>query len=144
MPDDGFENFLRPLALEMGLTDPQEIHAAVRETRRLLERLRAHPIFVEMDSAERHHEIPYFLPEGRGIIDLLYRAPAGWFIVDFKTDEVPSDEIALQHIRENGYDQQVARYAEAVFAQLGIRPKTLLVFLQVGAEVKVYPEIAKG
>ena len=35
-------------------------------------------------------------------------------------------------------DRQVARYAEAVLAQLGIRPKTMLVFLHIGTEVKIY------
>ena len=104
----------------------------------MLERLRAHPIFQEIDSAERHHEIPYFLPEGRGVIDLLYRISAGWFIIDFKTDEVRSDAEAQSTISREGYDRQVARYAEAVLAQLGIRPKTMLVFLQVETEVKIY------
>jgi len=61
-PDDNFESFLRPFALESGLTDEAEIHAAIRESRRMLEKLRAHPIFRELDSAceARHHEVPYF------------------------------------------------------------------------------------
>lgn len=133
-----FDDFLRPLALELGLTDAAEIHATVREVRRLLERLRAHPVFAEMDAAERHHELPYLLPEGGGILDLLYRTPQGWFIADFKTDEVSSEAEALETIRREGYDRQVARYAEAVAAQLGVRPHTRLVFLRVGGEPHVF------
>jgi ATP-dependent exoDNAse (exonuclease V) beta subunit len=137
-PDDEFEAFLQPFALEAGLTDPKEIHAAIQEVRRLLERFRAYPLFAELDAAERHHEVPYFLPDDRGVMDLLYRTEAGWFIIDFKTDEVRSDAEALEAIRQNGYDRQVARYAEAVAAQLQVQAKTRLVFLNVAEEVKVY------
>ena len=101
-PDDSFEAFLRPLALETGLTDPAEIHATLGEVRRLLERLRAHPLYTEIDAAEHHHEIPYHLPGDSGIIDLLYRSDAGWFLVDFKTDEVRSDEDARIVIQREG------------------------------------------
>jgi ATP-dependent exoDNAse (exonuclease V) beta subunit len=72
-----------------GLTDPAEIHAVAQEVRRLLERFRDHLQFAELDAAERHHEVPYFLPEGRGAVDLLYRTESGWFIVDFKTRQQP-------------------------------------------------------
>jgi ATP-dependent helicase/nuclease subunit A len=147
-PDDDFESFLRPFALESGLTDPKEIHAAIQESRRLLERLRAHSLFAELDSAERHHEVRYDLPEpyGRGILDLLYRTDAGWFIIDFKTDEVRSDDEARSAISQNGYDRQVARYARAIGAQLKVRAepsrsvqaKTRLVFLNVNGEVKIF------
>jgi len=137
-PDDDFDNFLKPFALESGLTDPKEIYAAIQESRRLLERLRAHPLFAELDSAERHHEVRYDLPDERGIMDLLYHTEAGWFIIDFKTDDVRSESEAQSTIRRERYDHQVARYAAAVTAQLGFCPKTRLFFLQVDGEVKVY------
>ena len=137
-PDDGFENFLRPFALESGLTDPKEIHAAIQESRRLLERLRAHPLFAELDSAERHHEVRFDLPEGRGIIDLLYRTPSGWCIIDFKTDEVRSDAEAQSAISQNGYNHQVARYAEAIENQLKVKAKTRLVFLNVKNNLSIF------
>ena len=130
-PDDAFEDFLRPFALESGLTNPKEIHAAIRESRRLLDGLRAHPLFAELDSAERYHEVRYDLPGGRGIMDLLYRSAAGWFIIDFKTDEVRSEEEAQSAIRQNGYDAQVARYAEAIAGQLSVQAKARLVFLNM-------------
>ncbi len=137
-PDDNFESFLRPFALESGLTDPKEIHAAIQESRRLLERLRAHPLFNELDSAERHHDVRYDLPDGRGIMDLLYRTDTGWFIIDFKTDEVRSDAEAESTISQNGYDRQVERYAQAIEKQLQVKAKTRLVFLNVNGEVKIY------
>ena len=139
-PGADFESFLRPFALESGLTDEGEIHAAIQESRRLLERLRADPLFNELDSAERHHEVSYYLsdPDGRGIIDLLCRNASGWCIIDFKTDEVHSEEEARETIRRAEYDRQMAHYARAVAAQLGVQAKTRLVFLNVKGEVKIF------
>jgi ATP-dependent exoDNAse (exonuclease V) beta subunit len=135
---DDLDAFLRPFALEAGLTDPQEIRAAIQESRRLLERLRAHPLFAELDSAERHHEVPYYSPASRGIIDLLYRTDNDWIIIDFKTDEVRTDDEARETIRRAGYDVQVARYARAIGDQLKVQVKTRLVFLNVNGEIKIY------
>ncbi len=136
--DDSFEAFLRPLALETGLTDPVEIHTTIGEVRRLLGRFRTHPLYAEIDAAERHHEIPYHLPGNTGIIDLLYRSEAGWFLVDFKTDEVRSDDEAQIAIQRGGYDRQVARYAEAVTSRFGIQAKTRLVFLNVNNGLSIF------
>lgn len=139
-PDPDFESFLRPFALESGLTDEAEIHAAIQESRGMLEHLRAHPLFHELDSAERHHEVPYYLsdPYERGIIDLLYCNASGWYIIDFKTDEVHSEEDAREAISRAEYDRQMARYARAIANQLGVQAKTRLVFLNAKGEVKVF------
>ncbi len=139
-PDDSFDAFLYPFALESGLTDEAEIRAAIHESRRLLERLRAHPLFLELDSAReaRHHEVPYYSPDGRGIMDLLYRSNDDWTIIDFKTDEVRSDDEARATIRRAGYDVQVARYARAIESQLGVQAKTRLVFLNVKDSISIF------
>jgi ATP-dependent helicase/nuclease subunit A len=137
-PDEEFEAFLRPLALETGLTDPAEIHATLGEVRRLLERLRAHPLYAEIDAAERHHEIPYYLPGDTGIIDLLYHTEVGWFLVDFKTDELRSEDEARIVIRRQGYVRQVARYAEAAASRLGVRAKMRLIFLNVKNNLSIF------
>jgi ATP-dependent helicase/nuclease subunit A len=137
---DDLDDFLKPFALESGLTNEAVIHAAIQESRRMLERLRAHPLFTELDSAceARHHEVRYDLPDGRGIIDLLYRTAAGWFIIDFKTDEVRSDAEAQSVISQNGYDRQVARYAHAIENQLKVEAKTRLVFLNVNNRLAIF------
>jgi ATP-dependent exoDNAse (exonuclease V) beta subunit len=139
-PDADFDSFLRPFALESGLTDEDEIRAAIHESRRMLERLRAHPLFTELDSARetRHHEVPYFSPDERGIIDLLYRNESGWHIIDFKTDEVRSEEEARAIINREQYDLQVARYARAIGNQLQVKAKTRLVFLNVNGEIRIF------
>lgn len=137
-PDEEFDAFLRPLAYETGLTDPAEIHATLAEVRRLLERLRAHPLYIEIDAAERHHEVSYYLPGDTGIIDLLYHTEADWFLVDFKTDELRSDDEARIVIRRQGYDRQVARYAEAAASRLGVRAKMRLVFLNVKNNLSIF------
>lgn len=137
-PDETCEDFLRPFALEAGLTDLAEIHAAVQECRRLLERLRAHPLHAELDSAERHHEVPYFTKNERGIIDLLYRTGNGWYIIDFKTDELRSEEEARTAARAKGYDRQAARYVRAVADQIRVQAKARLVFLNVEDRLAVF------
>ncbi len=135
---DDLDNFLNPFALEAGLTDEAEIRAAIHEARQMLEHLRDHPLFQELDAAERHHEIPYYLPNERGIIDLLYRVKDDWIIIDFKTDEVRSDEEARSAISQNGYDRQIERYARAINDQLEVQAKTRMVFLNVNGKVKIY------
>jgi len=134
---DDLETFLRPFALESGLTAEDEIRAAIHESRRLLQRLRAHSLFRELDSAERHHEVPYFSPEGHGYIDLLYRSGSEWVVADFKTDELRSEAEIRDTIQREEYAEQVQRYAEAVAKLLGQRPRVLLVFLNVGQELQI-------
>ncbi|MEK6574775.1 MAG: PD-(D/E)XK nuclease family protein, partial [Chloroflexota bacterium] len=136
------ESRLRPTAVASGLTDEAIIREALREARRLLERFRAHPLFAEMDAAsERHHEIPYVLGGDIGVMDVLYRLPSGWAIADFKTDRVRDEAEMHDVIRNEGYESQIKRYADAAAAQLGERPRTLLVFLNVGGEVRaITPE----
>lgn len=137
---DDLDDFLKPFALEAGLTDEDEIHAAIQESRRLLERLHTQPLFKELDSADRHHEVPYFSPDGRGIIDMLYRVNNDWHIIDFKTDEVRSDEDARAIIEQKEYNIQVARYAWAIENKLQVKAKTRLVFLNVKGRVKIYEQ----
>lgn len=151
--DDGeeprWETFMRPYALEAGLTGEVEIHATLQEVRRLLERFQAHPLCTEIEAAERYHELPYVLPDTgfpdhqRGVIDLLYRVNVSspWVIVDFKTDDVESEAVANQLIQRAGYDQQIRRYADEMAIWLGSRPSAKLVFLGVAGEVMVYDSI---
>ena len=135
--EDNFDVFLWPFALEAGLTDAAEIQATLNEARRLLNRFQAHPLCAEMGSAVRYHEVPYALAGDSGVIDMLYRSDGGWTIVDFKTDELRSLDEMRETIRNEGYDAQVRRYADAVAAQLGQRPRARLVFLRVAGEVQV-------
>lgn len=137
-PDSEFEAFLRPFTLESGLTDPGEIQAAIHETRRLMERFRLHPLFAELDSAERHHEISYYTSSGRGIIDLLYRTGDDWTILDFKTDRADSAEQARFIIQQRDYSGQMGRYIQAVKTQLGITPRAQLVFLNVKGSLAIF------
>jgi len=144
-PDqDDFEVFLHPYALQAGLTDEREIGNSVSTARRLLSRFQAHPLYAEMNEAERHHEVPYSLPgdDGRpksGIIDALYRVSAdeGWVVVEFKTDELRAGADLGEHIHEKEYDQQVAGYVEAVGRLLGKEPRAVIVFLNVGGGVQI-------
>ena len=136
----GLEDFLRPYALEAGLTDPEEIRRTIAEARRLLSRFRAHPLYAELNGAERHHELPYAVKvDGftkNGIVDLLARSDGIWTLVEFKTDELRTGTDLKAHARKKGYYEQVRGYVAAVTHLLGERPRALLVFLNVGGQVK--------
>jgi len=136
----GLEDFLRPYALEAGLTDPEEIRHTLAGVRRLLARFQAHPLYAELNHAERHHEVPYAVEvEGVprcGIVDLLARSDDGWTLVEFKTDRLEARADLKAHIRQKKYDQQVREYVAAVAHILGERPRARLVFLNVGRQVE--------
>ena len=140
-PDwSGLEDFLRPLALEAGLTDPQEIQRAIAEARRLLARFQAHPLHAKLSQAERHHELPYAVEvEGvpkNGIMDLLYRTNGEWTVVEFKTDELRARTDLETHCHKKGYYRQVEEYVSAVTTLLGQRPRAVLVFLNAGGQIR--------
>ncbi len=137
-PDSDYDSFLRPFILESGLTDPSEIQAAFHETRRLMKRFQAHPLFTELDSAERHHEIPYYTSGGHGVIDLLYRKRDDWIILDFKTDRADSAEHARAIIQQRDYSGQLNRYIQAIQTQLGLTPRAQLVFLNVKNSLVIF------
>ncbi len=143
-PDQpGLEDFLRPYALEAGLTDPEEIRHTTAEARRLLTRFQAHPLYAKLDRAERYHELPYSVEVNStprsGIVDLLYRNGDGWTLVEFKTDRLEAGANLEARIRDKRYDEQVRGYVAAVTHLLGERPRALLVFLNVGGQVAVIP-----
>jgi ATP-dependent exoDNAse (exonuclease V) beta subunit len=140
--EEGLEAFLRPLTLEMGLVDQGMMREAVRETRRMLRRFRAHPTWAVLDRAERWHEVPFSVVAGdgqpeNGVIDLLYRADGTYGIVEFKTDRLRAGDDLRAHIQENGYDEQVRRYLSAVRQQLGVEAKAIWVFMNVSNQVVV-------
>jgi len=142
---DGFDKGTNGRAgrLEAGLTDPTSIRAALGRAGRLLTRFQGHPLYTEMSAAERHHEVPYsMILNGQprsGLIDLLYCAApdAVWAITEFKTDRLAEAADLAAHVRRQSYDRQVRDYAQAITQQMGISPRVLLVFLNVGDLVRV-------
>jgi len=141
-PDQpGLEEFLRPFALEAGLTDRVEIRQAIAGAQRLLARFQAHPLHAKLDLAERRHEMPYSVEvDGAprsGIVDLLCRSEGSWTLVEFKSDRLSRRAEVEPRIRNEKYDQQVEDYVAALSRVLGERPRALLVFLNVGQEVAV-------
>jgi len=140
--DDGFIDFLRPFALEAGLTDKSSIDIALERVTTLLQRFQDHALYDQLSAAERHHEVPYSVSlDGEthsGIIDLLFRFPPdrAWTIAEFKTDRLPEGVDLQAYAQEKGYDRQIAAYVQAVEQQLGLTPAVLLVFLNVGQAVQ--------
>ena len=141
-PDwSGLDDFLRPFALEAGLTDPEAIRRTITEAHRLLARFQAHPLHAKLSQAERHHELPYAVevesvPKS-GIVDLLCRADGEWTLVEFKTDRLGNQGDVEARIRDKKYDKQVQDYVTALAHILDKRPRALMVFLNVGGKVEV-------
>ena len=85
-----------------------------------LDGFRRSAIWKEIEQAkDAFSEVPFAVPEEeegipgvlRGIIDLVYRTPGGWKIVDYKTDSVSGDADMKAFIERCG--RQVNAYAKA-------------------------------
>ncbi len=136
-----FDPWLEAASRSMGLSHPALLADARRRVRRLLTRLAQSPLWQEVLAADqRFHEVPYVYQDPqtgalvRGTIDLLYREGTLWTLVDFKTDRVPSDAGLDVWIREQGYDQQLARYVAALQQVRGLTPRAVLCFLDVAGQ----------
>lgn len=138
-----FEEWARARAREHGITDSRQLNDAIRQTRRLLTRFRAHPLYGRMDAADtRLHEVPYSLPPDgrieRGIIDALYLRDGVWTIVEFKTDAVKDRSSLRRLLNEEDYLDQARRYVAAVATLLDQRPACVLCFLNLAGTVHLH------
>ncbi|MEK7682938.1 MAG: PD-(D/E)XK nuclease family protein, partial [Chloroflexota bacterium] len=137
----GYERFIENEAFRAGLVDMRQRQAAIEESSELLGRLAAHKLWGEVRAAEgAQHEIPFTTsdPQGQvqsGQIDLLWRAPEGWKLVDFKSDRL-RDEAELQAAVEE-HAHQVERYMRCAASLLGEKPVGLLCFLDAVGEVRL-------
>jgi ATP-dependent helicase/nuclease subunit A len=142
-----FEAWARARARSYGLTDHRQLDDASRQSRRLLLRFRAHPLYQEMNDADsRLHEVPYSLVvDGRvesGIIDALVLRNDTWTIVEFKTDRV-ADRAQLELLlAAEDYVAQAQRYAVAAEHLLGQRPRCILCLLNYAGTVHLETDLA--
>jgi ATP-dependent helicase/nuclease subunit A len=136
-PDEAADlQFLYRAAMSNGIIDPQDREQVVQDTMTFLKRLREHPIYEEINqSSQRYHEVPYDILEESGRLDVLYRYPRGWKIVDFKTDRIRSLN-DLSEERKSQYRMQLLRYQKAVFQQIKEKPLAKLCFLNCGNAVQ--------
>jgi ATP-dependent helicase/nuclease subunit A len=134
--DSQLEALLRTRAQEEGVLDETLLHQAVIQAERLLTRFQRHALYAEMNNAlERYHEVPYTIASSQasraeaawGFIDCLYRTPAGWVLVDFKTDELHSQPALDAAVEE--YRGQLKRYQQAAELLIGTPPLSLMCFL---------------
>jgi|CXWL01.1.fsa_nt_gi ATP-dependent helicase/nuclease subunit A len=131
---------LESAALNAGLAGEEQRVEAVRRAHELLGRLNLDPFWETLKSAEeRHHEIPYSRTASdwaeSGYIDLLYRMGNGWYIVDFKTDSIRSDQEREELI--GNYYRQLQRYQSAVKLLIGQAAQAQLCFLDDTGKVRV-------
>ncbi len=137
----GYERFIENEAFRAGLVDVRHRRAAIEESSELLSRLAAHELWAEVSAAQvAQHEIPFTTSDGQGQvrsgkIDLLWRGPEGWKIVDFKTDTL-RDEADLR-AAVDWHRNQVERYVRCAAGLLGEKPLGLLCFLDAEGEMKL-------
>jgi len=140
------KTFLYREALHNGLTDKKRRINAVNIATELLQRLSAHPIYVEINEAfERYHELPYGIISEEeneiGRLDILYRTKDGWQIIDFKTDQLNElSEILPEKMAK--YQLQVIGYIKAVREQLGENPRARICFLDVNKKIELVDVIS--
>jgi ATP-dependent helicase/nuclease subunit A len=131
---------LETTALNSNLAQKTQVPAAVQAASELLSRLENHPLRREVEGCPRRfHELPYSrLVNGRaetGYIDLMYLSPAGWQILDFKTDSIRSAQESEELTRR--YMQQMRRYTSAVETLLDQKVRTRICFLDDHGEVEL-------
>lgn len=139
--DDRFATFAKSFMYSAGISDRVVIAKMVERTRALLVRYNHQPIAEAVREAERkHHELRYTIPgngfANTGIIDLLVKLPEGWVILDFKTDEISTDE-ELDGLLET-YRPQLQRYKAALYNIMKINAVPKICFLDDRGEVTVH------
>ncbi|MGH7278295.1 MAG: PD-(D/E)XK nuclease family protein, partial [Candidatus Rokuibacteriota bacterium] len=114
---------LQRIASWLTVADPQ-LRRVVPEALDTVARVMATELWQRaMAAAERHEEVPFAaradadgLPRVLyGVIDLAFRMPAGWELIDYKTDQAELEEL------ETRYRGQVSAYAEQWEALVGHR-----------------------
>lgn len=105
---------------------------------RLAERTLRSGVLGEARSSGRvHREVPFALPRGdlfiEGRIDLMYRTSGAWRIVDYKTDDLPTDGIDA---RFEAYRKQGILYAFAASRLVGEPVESVLFCFVRSGEVR--------
>jgi ATP-dependent exoDNAse (exonuclease V) beta subunit len=132
---------LKKIAINEGISEKTLRDRTVSKAIALLERLKSHPVFTEIDTAaERFHELPYSelingFPQ-TGYMDLLYKLGDKWKLIDFKTDAIFS-EVQKNQLRQE-YSIQANRYRDALHSQIGINPNVRICFLDDQGKVVLY------
>lgn len=131
--DHDLQRFLEQAAFKVKIIHFDERKKAVEEAFKLITRLKQHPIFLEIQNAQqRFHELPFAVSDQSivrsGRLDVLYRSPSGWKIIDFKTDRL-NDLNDLSPETKEKYRMQIVGYQEAVLAQIAEKPQAYFCFL---------------
>ena len=138
--DQDFYRVLEITAINHGLVDATRKANVLQTAGELLERLKKHDLWIEIESAlEKHHEVPYIWSDNQyidsGQVDLLYRTELGWKLVDFKVDTI----IDFDHLNDaiKKHDHQMARYKSALQILLKGELQVQLCFLDCMGDVKL-------
>lgn len=135
---DGLENLARAQAAAEGI--PQRADEVARMVRRACE---SEPVQQAVASGRLWREVPIGAPIGEvvleGFVDLLFETAEGYEIVDYKTDDVPADELDS---RMDHYRVQGSAYAELIRAITGKTSVAVsFVFVSANRVVRTHPGV---
>lgn len=129
---------LRQRARQEGIEDDELLDEVLRVSKILLARFRRHPLWQEIqNAAERYQSIPFQLSDKPAYIDILYRSPTGWKMIDFHTSSLRGDGAVQAAVDLRRPDLQEKR--QAVLSHTGIAPQVFVCFLDVDHQVRVHP-----
>ncbi|MEI7752178.1 MAG: PD-(D/E)XK nuclease family protein, partial [Candidatus Omnitrophota bacterium] len=111
------KNWLRDENMSMGLAEPLI---------RLADGMLKSPLWQRMQQAEeKYFELPFSTKQEdtviTGVMDLIFKEPDGWVIVDYKTDDFEKDPV-----RKAAYTKQLEVYADFWKKMTGERVKEML------------------
>lgn len=150
-PDDSdaapaFDDWAAARARSCGVHVPEARARVVFECRRLLMRLRAHPLHAALAGAPRRFsELPYQYAGADGAaeggrMDVLFQRPdGGWTVLDFKTNTVTANRTIANIVEREHYDVDLRRYGRAVEQLLRVRPELALCFLDTPEGLQLHP-----
>ena len=138
--DPGLEALLQAESFNAGLASENQREDALERALELLERLRRHPLWQELNTCpERFTEIPYtyrlYGKPASGQIDMLYHIGERWYILDFKTDPILAPAYKEDLLRQ--YIPQARRYRQAVKTLLGVDAVSRICFLDDHGRVEL-------
>jgi ATP-dependent helicase/nuclease subunit A len=145
VPPEELQLLAESVAWEQGIVDPEESERAVRESLRLLARVKNSDVTAWIRNGLRvYRELPFvFRTEKRmihGVMDVLVeRAENDWAVIDYKTNWLgtssPSEAQLAVYARR--YTLQVGVYAAAVSELVTTVPRTYIHYIRYNHTVEI-------
>ncbi|GAB4520445.1 MAG: hypothetical protein OHK0046_30720 [Anaerolineae bacterium] len=142
--DGNLRQILYSYAWRQGITDDALCQEAMNRAYHLLRHFKQSDVCAWVNSAVKvYRELPFIYEQNgyivHGVIDVLFQRPDGqWVIADYKTSTVKEADYNSIRRHAHRYHLQIGMYAEAVQAQLGVMPETVIHYIRYTQTIRVY------